>query len=158
MNQATPENDALPDRISCLLLGLESGKLLVPITAVAEVINTQAAVTRTEAEGFLYGWIPWREQNIPLVSLEALAGGPRPSLAIENRMVILNAIGDGAERGFYAALLKNLPTPVQVDRDTLAGGEPGQGPLALAQCQIGGERVTIPDLLSVESRIAGAIH
>lgn len=158
MNQAAPDKDSLPDRISCLLLGLESGKLLVPITAVAEVINTQVAVVNAVAEGFLYGWIEWRDQNIPLVSLEAMAGSSRPSLAIENRLVILNAIGDGAERGFYAALLKSLPTPVHVDKETLAEGEPGLDSLALAQCHIGGESVTIPDLLAVESRIAGVIH
>src|SRR5690554_242132 len=101
MNQCEQLGDALPERISCLALNLARDKLLVPVTAVAEVINTRVRVEDTVADGALYGWIHWRDQRIPLLSLDVLLGGARPPLGTENRLLVLNAIGALAETGFY---------------------------------------------------------
>jgi len=153
MNQRAQASDILPDRVSCLLLNLEASTVLVPVTAVAEVINTEVAVENSQDDGPLYGWIPWREQRIPLLSLEAMMDAPRPGLAFQNRLLILNAIADMAGQGFYAIPLHGLPAPLQVDGDTLRSSG-GAGELILAQCTVGGEETIIPDFPALEAAIA----
>src|SRR5690554_4998041 len=102
MNQTAVQTDSLPDRISCLVASLSERKLLMPITAVAEVINTIAMPESGNDKTPLYGWLNWREQRIPLLSLEQAMGGERPALKLNNRMAVLNAIGPAQGLGFYA--------------------------------------------------------
>jgi len=155
MNQTARKTDSLPDRVACLLAPLSDRKLLLPITAVAEVINT---VTMPEAgrDGTaFYGWITWRDQRIPLVSFEAALGGDKPQLKLENRMAILNAIGEASGLGFYAILLQGLPTPVQVNSDSLRSSDDTAQKLVLMNVLVGDEKATVADLLAVESVVAG---
>ncbi len=150
MNQAAEKRDDLPDRVSCLVATLSDRNLLLPITAVAEVINTVSMPESGNDKTALYGWVNWRNQKIPLVSVENAMGGERPQLKLENRMAVLNAIGDAAGLGFYAILLQGLPTPVQINPDILRDGGASTGKLALANAVVGEEAVIILDLLAVE--------
>jgi len=152
MNLDEQTTDILPERISCLMLSLAKEKLLVPVTAVAEVVNTRERVESATAEGPLYGWIHWRDQKIPLLSLDMLLGGERTALAVQNDLLILNAIGALAELGFYAVRMQGLPTPVQIDETSLRGRR-GDG-LVLASCEMSGERLLIPDFAALEAAIA----
>ncbi|MFA5631733.1 MAG: chemotaxis protein CheW [Porticoccaceae bacterium] len=152
MNLNEQTTEALPERISCLVLSLAKEKLLVPVTAVAEVVNTRERVESAAADGALYGWIHWRDQRIPLASLDLLLGAERTALAVHNDLLILNAIGALAELGFYAVRLQGLPTPVQVDESNLRGHR-GEG-LVMANCEMSGERLLIPDFAALETAVA----
>ena len=153
MNQTAQKEDSLPDRVSCLMASLSDRKLLLPLTAVAEVINTISMPESGNDKTDLYGWIRWRDQKIPLICLESAMGGERPQLKLENRMAVLNAIGDAAGLGFYAILLQALPNPVQVSAESIRSeGEAGK--LVLSEALVGDDRVSVPDLLKVEKVVA----
>ena len=155
MNEAAKAT-ATPDRVSCLVATLADRKVLLPITAVAEVINTVSMPSSGNDATPLYGWINWRDQKIPLLSAEQVMGGERPQLKLENRMAVLNAVGDAAGMGFYALLLQSLPTPIQVTAETLreeTGGN--KKSLSLAGVAIGEETMQLPDLLALETVVAG---
>lgn len=155
MNQAAEKTDVLPDRISCLIATLTDRKILLPITAVAEVINTVTMPESGNDKTALYGWINWRDQRVPLISLEDAMGGDRPRLKLENRMAVLNAVGDASELGFYAVLLQSLPTPVQVNPETMREEKVKAEKLVLTQAAVGEEQVTVPDLLAIEKVVKG---
>ena len=155
MNQTASTMDTAPDRVACLIASLTDSKLLLPITAVAEVINTVIMPETGDDKTALYGWINWRNQNIPLISFENAMGGERPELKLENRMAVLNAVGDASGLGFYAILLQSLPTPVQVNPETMRE-EKGKTPkLVLTEAVIGEEKVSVPDLMAVEKFVKG---
>ncbi len=141
------------DRVSALVLTLSDRRLLAPITAVAEVVDSVAALQR-EGGGPLYGWIDWREERIPLLSFEALAGAERPALDSGSRMVVLNAIHDAAESGFYALLLRALPHPLQVTPETRLR-ERGED-LVLMEIPDDEGAIAIPDFAALESRVREA--
>lgn len=153
MNQAAQQTSA-PDRVSCLVAPLADRRLLLPITAVAEVVNTFAVPDAVEGEDCLYGWLNWRDQRIPLISFEAAAGGEKQSLQSGARMAVLNAIGDAGSLGYYGILLQGLPNPVQVNGESLreTAGNPQQ--MILSEAQFGEEALSIPDLLAVETLVA----
>ncbi|MGD9659923.1 MAG: chemotaxis protein CheW [Porticoccaceae bacterium] len=155
MNQTALKTDNLPDRIPCLLAPLSERKLLLPITAVAEVINTITMPEAGKDGTALYGWMTWRDQRIPLISLEAVLGAAKPQLKLENRMAIINAIGAAAGLGFYAILLQGLPTPVQVNSDSLRDGEGAAQKLVLMNVLVGEEKATVANLPEIEAMVAG---
>lgn len=143
------------DRVSGLVLTLSDRRLLVPITAVAEVVNSVAVIREEGVDGEpLYGWIDWREERIPLLSFEALAGAERPALDSGSRMVVLNAIHDVAELGFYALLLRALPHPLQVTPETRLR-ECGDALLTMETPDEDGV-VSIPDFVGLEARVREA--
>lgn len=143
------------DRVSGLVLTLSDRRVLVPITAVAEVVDSVAAIREGRADGgALYGWIDWREERIPLLSFEALAGAERPALDSGSRMVVLNAIHDAAETGFYALLLRALPHPLQVTPETRLRERDDD--LVLMETPDDEGAIAIPDFAALESRVREA--
>ncbi|MCK9505212.1 MAG: chemotaxis protein CheW [Porticoccaceae bacterium] len=154
MNQTALKTESLPDRIPCLLAPLSDRKLLLPITAVAEVINTITMPEAGQDGTALYGWMTWRDQRIPLISFEAALGGAKPQLKLENRMAIINAIGDASGLGFYAILLQGLPTPIQVNGDSLRESDEAKQKLVLMTVQLGEEKATVADFSAVEAVVA----
>jgi chemosensory pili system protein ChpC len=155
MNQPALKTTALPDRVACLMVSLSDRKLLLPITAVAEVINTASQPEAGDKTSALYGWINWRDQRIPMLSVEAAMGAPRPALHAENRIAVLNAIGQASDLGYYGVLLQGLPTPVQVNPESLRETDGGKQPLALCQVSVGGDEVLLPDFAQIEVLVAG---
>jgi chemosensory pili system protein ChpC len=104
-----------PDEVSALLLALANKSLLVPLSAVAEVTNNDMTITPMEnPDDRFYGWITWRDQPLPLLSFEGLSGETPLPLTTQSRVVILNAIGAAAERGFYGLVVQGYPQRVNV--------------------------------------------
>lgn len=142
----------VPARISCLLLPLVDYRLLVPVTAVAEVIT--APVIRSGVDGgLLHGWLRWREQQVPLVSFAAACGG-RAEQTARGHVAIFNAIDRAAGLGFYALPLAAIPRLVQVVPGTVLRPA-GDGLELLAwEAFIGETRAWVPRLDLLEERLA----
>ena len=155
MSQTAEKIVGGPDRVSCLLATLSDRKLLLPITAVAEVINTVTMPEAGNDKTSLYGWINWWAERRPLLAREHASGGDRPQVTLESRMAVLNAVGDASGLGFYAILLQSLPTPVQVSAETMRDGKDKSTKLSLADVVIGDDAVTVPDLMAIETVASG---
>lgn len=136
-----------------MLLTVGEYRLLVPVTAVAEVIT--AAELLRGGDGLLHGWFRWREQQLPLVSFSAACGGPPEQAAAY--VAVLNAIDSAAGLGFYALPLTVIPRSAQVFPE--AGLLPaGDGIELLAwEAAIGETRAWVPRLDLLEERLAAAV-
>ncbi len=137
-----------PTQVNALLLPVAHAPLLVPMVAVAEVAKADIPITplQQEQESF-YGWISWRDQRLPLLSFEGISGTGKRPLTGASRLVILNAIGVAAPRGFYGLVLEGFPRPVKI-----SSTEDGQHvekltglPGVLYNLAVNGEEVLIPD-------------
>jgi len=153
VNQTAQHLDILPTRISCLVLPLADRKLLVPSAAVAEVLLSSEP-PRGGDNGMCYGWVTWREQRIPLISLEVALGSRCPALAGTYRIGVFNAIGAAADKGFFAARLDGLPQSVQISAQTMLVAEDSSRGGLLMEAVVGDDRVWVPNLEAVEARIA----
>lgn len=153
MNQPAQHLDILPTRTSCLVLSLVDRKLLVPSTAVAEVLLSSEP-PRGGDNGLCYGWVNWRDQHIPLISFEVALGSRCPALAGTYRIAVFNAIGAAKDKGFFAARLDAIPQSVQISAQTvLVAQESAQGGL-LMEAVVGDDRVWVPSLEAVETLVA----
>lgn len=154
MNQVVEKAELLPDRISCLVLPLVGQRLLVPLTAIAEVVSTGSSPVGGNSDGLFYGWINWREQRIPLISLEVLNGDGRPPLAEFNRIAVFNAVGDLASLGFYGIRLDAIPQPVHVTAQTVLAQSDDKQILRMMDAVVGDQQVWLPDMDAVETKVA----
>lgn len=136
--------------VDALLLPVVGAPLLVPMAAIAEIIPGRGLTLTTHPgnPAWLYGWFFWRDQHLPLMSYEAAIGGVAAARENTHRIAICNAVADAAERGFYALVIQDLPSPVRLSEEDAfsAVGATAPGVGVLAEVSLEEERACIPDL------------
>lgn len=144
------------EQLNGLLFSLSDRTLLVPNTAVAELIGWQPLVvpgTAAQAANGLAGLISWRGTEIPLVVLEVMDGGEEPEHGSSTRMAIMNSLGAMQGRGFYALLVQGIPRSVILDaylqRDSAATLLPTEADAV----HLDSRSVRIPDLEAIEENL-----
>lgn len=140
-------------QITGLLLTLSDRLLLVPNTAVAELVAYRNVQPAENSPNWLLGQIAWRDLSLPLLALEAVENDTPVDLD-SARVVIINAIGGRPKFRFFALLIKGIPRSVRID-DSLQrlSDEPLQA-LELDAVSIDGEVAKIPDLSGLEQKLA----
>lgn len=101
--------------VNALLLPVVDTSLLVPMSAVAEVVGSGISVSLlNKPDPKIHGWISWRNQYLPLLSFEGIIGTPPRTFTNDSLVVILNAIELASSRGFYGLVLQGLPHRVKI--------------------------------------------
>lgn len=134
-----------------LLLQSDGGALLVPDTAMAELIARPDWMPLAEG-GWVLGRLEWRTARVPLVSLAALFG-TRPRPEGEHVAVMNTAASEATQPRFYGLLLTALPRLLQLQRADLdtANHRPVEaGQLRGVLTRYEDTPVLVPDLASVE--------
>jgi chemosensory pili system protein ChpC len=153
----------LPDRMSqlrCQLIPLSNTEMVLPNTAVAEVIDYQKATAVESAPGWLRGTIAWRGLNIPLVSLEAAIAGKSIAAGSTQgfRIVVLNGIAGNTDLPFYAIESRGIPHLVSLGEGNIfdADDDVPTSKFCLRYVTINSGRALIPNLDAVEEALRGA--
>ncbi|MDD3449581.1 MAG: chemotaxis protein CheW [Gammaproteobacteria bacterium] len=135
-----------PAEVSCLLLPVGEGALLLPNVLVAEVVGFSAPEPPADAPPWFAGRIEWRGLAVPLIRLESLLG---VDAAPEGgrRIAILNALEEQTDAPFLGIVLQGIPALVRVRAADLEE-DPGtgqDGPV-LRRFRYQGQPVVVPDL------------
>lgn len=143
------ENTRRAALLRALLLPLEGSTLLVPSTAVAEVIESEPVIDAAgeDAPVWLVGTLAWRGLAVPLVRLEAAMDPAWGAGDAVSRVVVLNSLNGNRALPFVALALSGLPRLTQVgggDVATIETAEAANG--VLRWVQIGQSDAIIPDM------------
>lgn len=139
-----------------LFIPLEEGGLLVPNTAVAEVIESdpQMELAETGAPDWLIGRLIWRGLAVPTIGFEALTlTGGKPGRGAR-RVVVLNTLNGNQALPFVAMAMSGLPRLIQVAEGTVRAvdvSERADG--ILRYVRVGELNAIIPDLDWIEKRL-----
>jgi len=152
------EADAALLQVNSLLLPVADTVLLVPQVAVAEVLNwgEQGAddlrLDKAATSPHCYGWISWRDQDIPLLSFDSIYSGQRPALDKDLKIVICNAVFKASATGFYALLVSSFPRALRLSLEAEMEFEsaPSDKPGVQMLVSVDGEAVLIPDFEYLE--------
>lgn len=149
------EPDLTPQApVECALLALSGRRLqlLVPLNAIAEVVEEPPLAARDAHATWLLGWAHWREMEIPLLDYEAIGGEPGAPGDRTRRMVVVKTLGGTAPRSYYGLAIQDLPRPLRLgaDSDLIAREVPPPKGAALL-VDIGGEPALIPDFELLEA-------
>ena len=147
--EALPTTE-IPQEISCLLLPLVDGQLLVPVDTLSEIIALQSPVSAFDAPDWYRGELHWREQRLPLVAFEVMRGNPMPTLRSNCRIAVLSSGNPDGDLPFFAMVLQGTPRLVRVTPEELAGREGDCALGELMHVALSGEGAVIPDLGALE--------
>ncbi len=153
MTQTVEVSPAAPTQLTGLLLTLSDRLLLLPNTAVAELVVYRNVQPAENSPDWLLGQVGWRDLSLPLLCFESASSGA-PVNTEGARIVIINAIGEREGFKFFALLIQGIPRSVRVDEHLPALAQEPLLPLELAAVSLEGEVAKIPDLQGLEQKLA----
>lgn len=137
------------------MIALESLRLVLPNTAIAEVIAyTQPDLPENMPEWFL-GYAPWRGYKIPVVSYEVMVDQPISKPDRRSRIIVLNSISADPNCAFYGMLATGIPRLMSLDANNIQDApEIGDtDSLMLRQVVVDKQGAVIPDQYELEARL-----
>ncbi len=150
--------NAVVESVRSLWVPLEGVNLLLPNVAIAEVINYQPLDMIQSGPDWLLGGLRWRDQLLPIVSMERLCGFDLPQGGRGARISVLNSVQPDSGLTFYAMVTAGIPRLFSADEEALGPSMMATNnlPDTVADCvQIGSEQALIPNLEIVQTVVAG---
>ena len=152
------------DEIPCLLIPNQGFRLILPNTAVAEIVTwCQPQPQHTSNSNWMLGFFEWREQRLPLLSIHIEGQIPSERLPL-TKIAVLNAVSEDLGFRHYGIALCGIPKLVRVGRDEISvcstETDAPIAPSALSlvtpgtKVTLDGEEAWIPDLDRVEQQVS----
>jgi len=101
--------------VRALVVPLADTNLLVPNTAIAEVVAYSEPQPLPDAPTWVLGMLRWRGLTIPLVSFERFTGAEK-SAPDPKRIVILNTLNGNKRLPFVAVASQAIPRSMRFSR------------------------------------------
>jgi len=156
--QTKPEN--LPTEVYGQLIPLQEHFLIVPKAAVLEVLGMEAVGVETAGPAWLLGMGEWHGKNLPVISLEAMAGATLPVRTRRTRVVVINGFGGHLENGLFMLLAQGYPHLTALNAAALVSQpkRPEDEDIALSRVRLASTQAVIPDLENIELRVSAALR
>ncbi|HEY5603895.1 MAG TPA: chemotaxis protein CheW [Gammaproteobacteria bacterium] len=137
------------------LISLETVRLVLPNTAIAEVIAYTPPELPENMPDWFLGYIPWRGYRIPVVSFEKMIDQTNSAPDRRSRIIILNSIAADPNRPFYALLSTGIPRLMSVEAGNIQDApEIGENDsLILRHVIVDKQGALIPDQYVLEARL-----
>ena len=148
--------NAVVESVRSLWLPLENTNLLVPNVAIAEVLNYRAPDPVQDGPDWLLGRLYWRDQDLPVISIERLCGYSLPQSERGSRIAIINSVSAESSLRFFAMVTAGIPRLFNADADDLGESIAAARtlPETVADCvQIGSEDALIPNIAVIQALV-----
>ena len=147
------EQEALAVRSQ--MIALEALRLVLPNTAIAEVVAYSKLKLPDNQPEWLLGYVSWRGYQVPVISFERMVDQPGSKPDKRSRIIILNSISADTLRPFYGMLSTGIPSLMTIDENNIQDapkiGETDS--LILRQVVVDKHAAVIPDQYELESRL-----
>lgn len=140
--------------VRSLLIPIHSGQLLLPSAVIAEVTAyTVPDIIADTQPDWLLGMVTWRNQHVPLLSIEQVLGLPVESVTADARIVVLYGLESPQTMPFYAFIASDIPSALAVNEESLTGTTGGdkQKGLVFSVTTTEHNEAFLPDLTYLEN-------
>jgi len=151
---------SVAQEIYALLVPIQRQRLLLPRTAVREIIRYIAPEEIDDTPDWLLGNIEWQGKKIPLISFEGICGKLTQDRNSRTRIAIMTALDDKFPHKVYAMFVEGFPqligikqTDLSIDADSRF---PDDCPI-ISQLKLFNDRPQIPNLQYIEKKILNYI-
>lgn len=145
--------------VRALLMPFNNYNVLMPSTAIAEVVAYEKPVAAAQGPAWLKGFYSWRGRSVPVIDYEKIQGLPQAAaVAHQARLIIFNALGDSGTLSFLAMVAQGIPR-LMVLKEANLHHLPGEQKLALgvyAHLLVDGNPAVVPDLELLEKMLIQA--
>lgn len=143
------------EQVKCILLTINEDRLLLPNTALAEIVQIRNIINVANKPNWMLGYLDWRGNSVPLVAFETIGGVRMPSLASgQVKAAVFYAIGEDKKFPFLSILVQGAPQVVNVlENDLIESKEEIRHPALDQKVMVKGELASIVDLEKLEAII-----
>lgn len=148
------------DELYAVLMAVHDDTLLLPNSAVAEVLARDALQPASGGPDWLAGHCDWNGRRVPVIRFELLNGGSGGGDARRERIAVLHSLGRAVPGGCIALVALGYPHLVTLNRTAMHAmslDAADRESLVLARVRIASQVVLIPDFEAIEREIAGAL-
>lgn len=119
--------------IKSLLLPMKSSSVIVPNTAIAEIVSVEHVLPVNDAPSWMLGYLSWRRRSVPLLSFDAVQQGEPDFLTPSSKIAVLYSISDDDTFPYMALLMQRAPKVINVTDDMIkqAGADQNSGNIKL---------------------------
>lgn len=141
------------------LIPLDGMYLVLPNTAIAEVISYTVPDEVDNSADWLLGHINWRGLTIPLISFEKASNDADSKPGKRSRIIVLNSVSDNDNLPFYAILAQGIPRLISLNEGSIHDApeiESLPQHFVLRHVIIDSQPVLIPDQEAIEKAVISA--
>ena len=156
MGEAAPTENLDIQEINCLFVPLHETSLLIPMSAVAEVVQAISVTEQQDAPEWFDGWLEWRQKRVPLISFEALSNGHGMEVTQGSSALVMNTLNPEKGLSYYALHTQDFSHLVRVMEDYPMEEIDTPDGLShiLMSIELDGQTMQIPNLESLEDFLA----
>lgn len=105
--------------IRCMQLPLLDMQILIPNTAVAEIIGYFEPEQKEEGADWYYGKISWRGVMVPLISLEKMCQSKSVDPGPRSRIAIIYDLNGDDNMPYFGIILQDIPRAYLAEKERL---------------------------------------
>ncbi len=123
-----------PTSVRCMLLPLASLNLLIPNSAVAEIIGYSTPRQLSDTSGWFPGVVLWRGVYVPVVEMEKLCNLGTAQVGPRTRIAIIYNPEKDPQMPYIGIHMQDIPRAYLAEADSMvAGSDEGLNPYLLTR-------------------------
>jgi chemosensory pili system protein ChpC len=146
--------------IRCILAPLTDGYVLLPNTAVAELLSFTMPEPLKNAPRWVMGELDWHGWQVPVVSYEFLINdNDRNTITSKTRILIIKTLGESTQVNYIGLVIQGLPKLKKVSMNSLIErGNEDLPDAVFSQVSIDDLQAVIPELGSLTRIVEQAAY
>jgi chemosensory pili system protein ChpC len=146
--------------IRSVLLPITSDTLLLPHSALVEIIPEREIRPVDNAPDWVLGEIEWSNEVLPLLSLEVAIGSEKPEVPKRSRLIVLAFLSEHSQYKYLAIRATGVPRLVQLEPDSLKLKETHgiSSKFIDFYGTLNEQTVIVPNMLELEANITTAVR
>ena len=136
------------EEIRTIMAPLTDGHVLLPNSAVAEVLNYIAPEPFKQSPPWLLGEIAWHGWQVPVISYEKLIkDNAAPTATSKARILVIKTLGESTQVNYIGLVIQGLPKLKKVNRNNLIEKQTkGLADTLFSEVSIDSQQALIPEL------------
>ncbi len=146
-------------QIKCALLTINEDRLLVPNASIVEIVPIRNIINVANKPKWFLGYLDWKSNSTPLISIETMVGVHMPSLASGDvKAAVVYAHGDDKSLPFISFLVQGAPSVVNVFETDLEAVEGSiESPVISHRVMLKDEPVSMLDFEKLETVVKSVL-
>ena len=135
------------EEIRTILAPLTNGYVMLPNSAVGEILEFTSPEPFKQGPTWLLGEIAWHGWQVPVINYEGMLKGSSIKITSKSRILIVKTLGESTQVNYIGLVIQGLPRLKKARAETLIETQVEKLPDAVfSEVAIDGLKAIIPDL------------
>jgi len=147
------------EEIRTILAPLTNGYVMLPNSAVGEILEFTSPEPFKQGPAWLLGEIAWHGWQVPVINYELMLKGTSTKVTSKSRILIIKTLGESTQVNYIGLLIQGLPKLKKARAETLIESQVDRLPdTVFSEVAIDGLKAIIPDLGDLTSVVEMAAY